>query len=173
MVIEVVRGNITKMNSDAIVNAANKNLLAGSGVCGAIHEAAGPDLEKECSQIGYCEVGTSVITPGYKLDAKFVIHTVGPNYNLERDNAEELLASAYRSIFNVCKDNGVKSVAIPCISTGIYGFPKERAAEIAVRTAMELAASSNLETVTFCCFEEVDLKLYQDLLSDSTRQLSI
>ena len=161
--VEVVKADITKLRVDAIVNAANNRLLAGSGVCGAIHRAAGPELQKECQQHEGCETGSAVITEGYNLPAKFVLHTVGPVYSRDTLETSRLLASCYSTCFNLCVEHGLLSVAFPCISTGIYGYPKREAAEIAVKELFNHQA--DLPThVTFCCFEHEDYEIYRSLL---------
>src|ERR1043165_7720259 len=130
--ITVVEGDITRQKEDGIVNAANTTLLGGGGVDGAIHRAAGPQLLEECRKLGGCATGQAKITKGYRLPAKFVIHTVGPVWRDGNHGEDELLASCYRSCFGLVEQNGLRSVAFPSISTGAYGFPMERAARIAV-----------------------------------------
>jgi O-acetyl-ADP-ribose deacetylase (regulator of RNase III) len=133
MAIEVTQGDITQIPVDAIVNAANEGLKGGGGVDGAIHRAGGPDIMKECRQIGHCPTGEAVITTAGELPAKKVIHTVGPVWNDGNKNEEELLANAYRNSMKVADENGLMSISFPNISTGIYGFPKEKAAQIALK----------------------------------------
>jgi O-acetyl-ADP-ribose deacetylase (regulator of RNase III) len=145
--------DITTLDTDAIVNAANESLAPGGGVCGAIHRAAGPELARACAAIGRCPTGEARITPGYGLPARFVIHAVGPVWRGGRSGEAELLASAYRSAMQVAAEHGLRSVAFPAISTGIYGYPLELAASIAVsevRAALE--AGSSIDRVVFACF---------------------
>jgi O-acetyl-ADP-ribose deacetylase len=161
--IQVLQGDITKQSVDAIVNAANSSLLGGGGVDGAIHHAAGPDLLHECRQLGGCETGSAKATKGHKLPAKHVIHTVGPVWRGGSDNEEELLASCYRNSLEVAKGLRVRTIAFPAISTGIYGFPKRRAAEIAVKEVRN--NSADFETIIFVCFDAETARIYQDLLA--------
>jgi O-acetyl-ADP-ribose deacetylase len=161
--IRIVQGDITKLNVDAIVNAAQNSLVSGGGVDGAIHRAAGPQLQEECLTLGGCETGDAKATKGYDLPAKYVIHTVGPVWRPRHlDGTEDdKLASCYRRSLEVAHSLGVNSVAFPAISTGIYGFPQERAAEIAVREVQNHAQS--LEVV-FVCFDSETYALYNRLL---------
>ena len=164
--IQLHRGDITQLNVDAIVNAANKSLLGGGGVDGAIHRVAGPELLNECRQLKGCETGDAKITKGYNLPAKYVIHTVGPVYNGGKYNEAEKLASCYRRSLEVALLNGVKSIAFPNISTGIYGYPKQEAAQIATQTVKDLlVTNSEIETVIFCVFDEENYSIYTNLLT--------
>ncbi|MBN1414354.1 MAG: O-acetyl-ADP-ribose deacetylase [Bacteroidales bacterium] len=163
--IEVIQGDITRINSDAIVNAANTSLLGGGGVDGAIHRAAGPGLLQECRALNGCKTGEAKITSGYNLPAKFVIHTVGPVWNGGNHREKELLANCYRNSLWIAENTKLKSVAFPNISTGVYGFPKQLAAEIAisqVRTFLETC--QEIEKVIFVTFDEENYLLYTKLL---------
>ncbi len=167
--LKLIQGDITKLQVDAIVNAANSSLLGGGGVDGAIHRAGGPQILEECRQIrnkqGGCKAGEAVITSGGNLKAKHVIHTVGPVWNGGSKNEEQLLANAYRNSLRVAIENRVSTIAFPNISTGIYGFPKRRAAEIAIETVQQfLQVNESIREVIFCCFDEENTNLYQQLL---------
>lgn len=162
---ELIRGDITCQKTDAIVNAANKSLLGGGGVDGAIHRAAGPALLDECRTIGGCETGDAKITKGYNLPAKYVIHTVGPVWNGGKYNEEELLERAYRRSLEIARDHKLLSVSFPNISTGVYGFPKEKAAQIAIHAVQTfLEENTYPEKVIFVVFDEENYKLYRKLL---------
>jgi O-acetyl-ADP-ribose deacetylase len=168
--ISVAHGDITGQKVDAIVNAANSSLLGGGGVDGAIHRAAGKGLLEECRTLGGCPTGEAKITKGYRLPAKHVIHTVGPVWGGGKRGEDKLLASCYRRSLEVAVENGVKSIAFPCISTGVYGFPQERAAEVAVREVRKfLAENQSVEKVVFICFLERDFQIYSELLKASER----
>ena len=167
--IELVRGDITKMKVDAIVNAANTFLLGGGGVDGAIHRAAGPQLLEECHTLNGCPTGEAKITRGYQLPAQYVIHAVGPRWRDGRHGESELLASAYRRSLEVAAEHGVKSIAFPNISTGIYGFPKEAAAEIAVDTVEKfLRNHPEIEKVIFVTFDNENYGIYRKKLGGGT-----
>ena len=162
---KVIVANITTLPVDAIVNAANTSLLGGGGVDGAIHRAAGPELLAACRTLGGCATGAAKITPGFRLPAKWVVHTPGPVWRDGQHGEPELLASCYRRSLALAVENGAKSIAFPCISTGIYGFPAEKAAKIAVATVREaLAGLSEPPEVVFCCFSEINAEIYEILL---------
>lgn len=163
--VEVTKGDITKIQTDAIVNAANNFLLGGGGVDGAIHLAGGPTILEECRTIGYCSTGEAVITRGGKLPAPFIIHTVGPVWKGGRSNERELLRSSYINSLKIAEKNCIKTVAFPNISTGIYGFPKKDAAKIAIKTVKDyLKENSYIELVKFVCFDSENWELYRELL---------
>lgn len=163
--IKVHQGDITKLKVDAIVNAANTSLAGGGGVDGAIHRAAGEELGAACKKIGGCPTGEVRVTPGYKLPAKTIVHAVGPVWQGGEHEEEELLASCYRSVMNIAKQNGFTSIAIPAISCGAYGFPARKAAKIAVNE-VDNALKKNplIESVVFCCFDPVTTALYRSQL---------
>lgn len=163
--IEIVQGDITKLNVDAIVNAANRSLLGGGGVDGAIHRAAGRELFEACRVFGGCETGEARITPGFKLSAKFVIHTPGPIYRDGLHGEPELLRSCYENSMKLAEENGCETVAFSAISTGVYGYPKKAATEIAVKTVREYPVQ-NVKKVIFCCFGEDMLKIYQGVVAN-------
>jgi len=165
--IELVMGDITRQRVDAIVNAANSSLLAGGGVCGAIHRVAGPELEDACRAIGGCPTGQARITPGFRLPARFVIHAVGPVWRGGGNGEDDLLGSAYRSSMELAHERGLRSIAFPSISTGIYGFPVERAARIAVRE-LHAAAERFLEitTVRIVAFGEPTWQAFQRAMEE-------
>ena len=154
--------DITTLDSDAIVNAANESLTPGGGVCGAIHRAAGPELAQACARLGGCPTGEARLTPGFRLPARFVIHAVGPVWQGGGSREPELLAAAYRSAMQLASDQGLRSIAFPAISTGIYGYPLEAATDIAVGTVRAMAgAGSSVEEVLFACFSTEVLEMYR------------
>lgn len=160
--ISVIQGDITKLDVDAITNAANEAMLGGGGVDGAIHRAAGPLLLDECRKVGGCPTGEARITGGYNLPAKYIIHTVGPVWDGGGYGETELLASCYRNVLALAEQHDVKSIAFPCISTGVYGYPKADACDVAVSTTLKWLGDHDLpERVIFCCFGEDDYELYQ------------
>jgi O-acetyl-ADP-ribose deacetylase (regulator of RNase III) len=160
--LEVIVADITALSVDAIVNAANTSLLGGGGVDGAIHRAAGPELLAECRTLGGCETGNVRITRGYRLPAKHVIHAVGPVWNGGGRGEDELLASCYRRAVELCRANSLASIAFPAISTGVYRFPADRAAGIAVKTVAEaLPSAPSLTRVIFCCFSPDSARLHE------------
>jgi O-acetyl-ADP-ribose deacetylase len=167
-VCDILVADITTLQVDAIVNAANRSLLGGGGVDGAIHRAAGPELLAECRTLGGCETGAAKITRGYRLPAKHVIHAVGPVWHGGASNEDELLASCYRKALDLAAAHNLASLAFPAISTGIYSFPADRAARIAVGTvASELSARPrSVERVVFCCFSESSAQHHMDAVGD-------
>lgn len=167
--IKLIQGDITKLEVDVVVNAANSSLMGGGGVDGAIHRAGGPIILSECREIvarqGRCATGNAVITSGGNLPAKFVIHAVGPVWRGGYNNEAKLLENAYLNSVNLAVKNGVKSIAFPNISTGVYGFPKDKAAEIAVRAVTNfLAENDQIRQVYFVCFDQENFEFYQRLL---------
>lgn len=160
---QAIKGDITKLAVDAIVNAANTSLLGGGGVDGAIHRAAGPELLEACRKLNGCKTGQAKLTMGFKLPARYVIHTVGPVWQDGAKDEAKLLAACYRECIALAVQHDIRSLAFSCISTGSYSFPAQAAAEIAVATAKEQAENTNLD-ITFCCFSERDLDIYTSLL---------
>ncbi|MBU6402922.1 MAG: O-acetyl-ADP-ribose deacetylase [Verrucomicrobia bacterium] len=165
--ITIIEGDITRQTVDAIVNAANTTLLGGGGVDGAIHRAAGPELLEECRGLGGCPTGQAKLTRGYRLPAKWVIHTVGPVWHGGRHGEDDLLANCYRSCFALASAHDLRSIAFPSISTGAYRFPFERAGRIAVRETQQfLAVNSTVEKVAFVCFGQAAYVSYRQILEE-------
>jgi len=163
--IELIQDDITTLEVDAIVNAANKSLLGGGGVDGAIHRAAGSDLLEECKTLNGCETGEAKITKGYHLPAKYVIHTVGPVWHGGNKKESDLLANCYENSLKLALDNHIKTIAFPNISTGVYGFPKDKAAKIAVKTVSDFLKQNNsIEKVYFVCFDNKNYTIYKNIL---------
>jgi len=167
MRIRVVQGDITQLALDAIVNAANSSLLGGGGVDGAIHRAAGSELLAECRLLGGCNTGDAKITGGYRLPAGSVIHTVGPVWRDGQHNEAELLRSCYLRSLELAVQNDVKTIAFPCISTGVYGFPKRPAAEISLAAVQGFEDREKLDEVVFVCFGDDSYQIYRELLKDN------
>ena len=160
--LEVIEGDITRLAVDAIVNAANEALAPGGGVCGAIHRAAGPELAQECAAIGHCPTGEARITKGYRLKARFVIHAVGPVWHGGGAGEADLLASCYRNSLSLAAANGIRSIAFPAISTGIFGYPADRACAVAVSAIRRcVAADPSISRVVFACFDATSAALYR------------
>jgi O-acetyl-ADP-ribose deacetylase len=164
--IEARLCDITTLAVDAIVNAANESLLGGSGVDGAIHRAAGPELLDECRSLGGCPTGEARITHGYRLPARWVIHTVGPVWHGGNDQEDEKLASCYRSSMDLASRHGIRSIAFPAVSCGIYGFPLPRATGIAVSEILRHPATGGMQEIVFACFDQRALAIYQQVLGE-------
>lgn len=165
--IKRYQGDITKLEVEAIVNAANKSLLGGGGVDGAIHRAAGPQLLYECKTLNGCETGEAKITRGYNLPAKYVIHTVGPVWNGGKYNEDQLLKNCYTNSLILAKENNIESIAFPSISTGVYHFPIERAAKIAVETVKNFCKKhEEIDEVIFCAFSQSDYEIYKEIIGE-------
>ena len=168
--IEIIRGDITQLSVDAIINAANRSLLGGGGVDGAIHRVAGPELLKACELLNGCNTGLAKITPGFRLPAKYVIHTVGPVWHGGKLQENELLSSCYRQSLNLAIENKISTIAFPNISTGAYGFPKQEAAAIALEAVQYfIPMHPEIEKIIFCCFDQENYTIYTNLLSDGFR----
>ncbi|CAN5168263.1 O-acetyl-ADP-ribose deacetylase [soil metagenome] len=166
--LRAIQCDITSLKLDAIVNAANSSLLGGGGVDGAIHRAAGPELVRECRLLGGCKTGDARLTKGYRLPSRYVIHTVGPVWHGGGHGEAALLASCYRRCLEIAHANQIATLAFPAISTGIYGYPLDAAARIAVETVRDvLHESSGIDEIIFCCFSESDLQVYRQALARS------
>lgn len=167
-IIEIVKGDITKLKVDAIVNAANNSLLGGGGVDGAIHRAAGSLLLEECRKLNGCKTGEAKITKGYNLPAKFVIHTVGPVWNGGGDSEDKLLENCYKNSLTLAVKYNIKAIAFPAISTGAYGFPHNRAANVAIQTVLDFTSKNRLiEKVIFVCFDDKTFDIYHNELAQT------
>ncbi len=169
--IEIIEGDITKLKVDAIVNAANRSLLGGGGVDGAIHRAAGPGLLEECRKLGGCETGQAKITKGYNLPAKFVIHTVGPIWSGGNHNEDKLLSDCYLNSLKLAAGNKIRTIAFPSISTGAYRFPFERATRLAIQTTLDFLNNNQIpEKVIFCCFGKEAYEKYLEIFNELCKE---
>lgn len=167
-VLELFKGDITKQETEAIVNAANKELAPGGGVAGAIHRAAGPELWNECKDLGGCETGEAKITKAYGLQAKYIIHTVGPIYSGSEADPK-LLAACYKNSLKIAENKGINSISFPALSTGAFGYPTQKAASIAIKTIIEyLEKGSKIELVRLVLYSEKDMKIHKDVLDNRT-----
>ena len=168
--IQIIQGDITTLQVDAIVNAANKSLLGGGGVDGAIHFAAGPALLEECRSLGGCLKGEAKLTRGHNLPAKFIIHTVGPEHGYEEGREAELLKQCYENVLGIARDNGLRTVAFPSISTGAFGYPKDEAAKIAIDTVRQYVSAhpDAFDEIFFVCFSEFDTLIYQSIFDSGS-----
>jgi len=163
--ITIIKDDITRQDTDAIVNAANKSLLGGGGVDGAIHRAAGPQLLEKCQTLNGCETGETKITKGYNLPAKYVIHTVGPIYKFAKKQAPKLLANCYKNSLKLAQKNNIKTISFPSISTGIYGYPIEEAVKVVLKTIKEFIANDDwFDEIRLVVFSDKNLKIYQNLI---------
>ncbi|MFC1482958.1 O-acetyl-ADP-ribose deacetylase [Candidatus Margulisiibacteriota bacterium] len=165
--LDIIKGDITQIKADAIVNAANTSLLGGGGVDGAIHRSAGPQLLEECKTLNGCPTGEAKITNGYNLPAKYVIHTVGPIWHGGNANEEQLLANCYKNSLKVAEEKNFKTIAFPSISTGVYRFPLDKASKIAIKTILEHLKNSKIEKVTMVCFDENTYSYYKNALEEN------
>jgi O-acetyl-ADP-ribose deacetylase len=169
--LTALQADITTLTVDAIVNAANSSLLGGSGVDGAIHRAAGSELLHECRLLGGCKTGDAKITKGYRLPAKYIIHTVGPVWRGGFDSEPELLASCYRRSLEIAAEHQIVTIAFPSISTGIYGYPIEHAAPLAIKAVRSFVSGDQFQEIIFCCFSTIDLDCYRQALVDNSTKL--
>lgn len=168
MRIKLYKGDITQLNVDAIVNAANSSLLGGGGVDGAIHRAAGPELLEECKKLRGCFTGDAKITKAYNLACKHVIHTVGPIWKGGQNNEAKLLKSCYKNSLKLAEENELESIVFPNISTGVYGYPKEEAAQIAINSIQKKSKKlKHIKEITFCIFDDENFEIYEKLLGDT------
>jgi O-acetyl-ADP-ribose deacetylase (regulator of RNase III) len=167
MKLEIVRGDITQLDVDAVVNAANGSLMGGQGVDGAIHSAAGPELQQACAELGGCVTGDAKATEGFRLKAKWIFHAVGPVWHGGTRGEDDCLARCYTRCMELASSRGVGVIAFPAISTGAYGFPRERAAEIAIRQVKQAGNQTSVKRVLFCCFDDETEAIYRRLLGST------